>query len=83
MVNGVSLNALMEALGPDSFRPTQRNAARGQGNTDPRRAYRQQPAVELTGQSLAWLNDQLEVAFAAHGKVPADDLTKLDWPEIS
>jgi hypothetical protein len=82
MVNGVSLNALMEALGPDSFGPTQRNAARSQGNTDPRRAYRQKPAVELTGQGLAWLDDQLEVAFAAHGNVPADDLTKLDWPEI-
>lgn len=81
MVNGVSLNALMDALGADSFTSTQRNVARRQGNTDPRRAYRQQAAVELTGQGLAWLNDQLEAAFASHGKVPVYDLAKLDWPE--
>lgn len=44
MVNGVSLNELMETLGADSFAPTQRNAARGKGNTNPRRAYLQRAA---------------------------------------
>ncbi len=39
MANGVSLNELMNALGENSFVPTQRNAKRGTGNIDPRRAY--------------------------------------------
>ena len=39
MENGISLNELMDTLGTDSFVPTQRNAAQGQGkNTNPRRA---------------------------------------------
>ncbi len=37
--NGVSLNRLMDALGPDAFMSTQRNAAQGWGNVVPRRAY--------------------------------------------
>jgi hypothetical protein len=82
MANGVSLNELMDTLGSSSFAPTQRNAARGEGNTDPRRAYRQQAAIELSPQGRAWLNERLEAAFEAHGKVPADDLAKLDWPEM-
>jgi hypothetical protein len=82
MVNGVSLNELMETLGSNSFVPTQRNAERHEGNTDPRRAYMQQAAVELSTQGLAWLSDRLEAAFVAHGKVPADDLEKLDWPDM-
>jgi hypothetical protein len=38
MAKGVSLNELMYSLGADSFAGTQRNAARGEGNTDRRRA---------------------------------------------
>jgi hypothetical protein len=82
MANGVSLSELMDTLGSNSFTSTQHNAARGEGNTDPRRAYMQQPAVELSSQGLTWLIDRVEAAFTAHGTVPADDLAKLDWPEI-
>ena len=82
MANGVSLNELMEALGSDSFTPTQRNAARGAGNTDPRRAYMQQAAVELSSQGLLWLGERLQEAFAEHGKVPQDTLDQLDWPTL-
>lgn len=82
MANGVSLNELMSSLGSDSFASTQRNAARGEGNTDPRRAYMQQPAVELSPKGFAWLSKRLEEAFKAHGTVPADELAKLDWPKI-
>ena len=83
MVNGISLNELMKALGSDSFATTQRNASKGAGNTNPRRAFMQQPAVELSPQGLAWLAERLDAAFHAHGKVPADELEKLDWPEDS
>jgi hypothetical protein len=46
---------LMDALGANSFAPTQRNALRGEGNFHPRKAYRQQAAVELSGEGLSWL----------------------------
>ena len=82
MENGVSLNELMEALGSDSFTPTQRNAARGVGNTDPRHAYMQQAAIELSSQGLSWLGERLQEAFVEHGKVPQDTLDQLDWPAL-
>ena len=83
IANGVSLNELMDALKVDSFASTQRNAACGEGNTNPRRAYSQQPAVELSPEGLSWLGDRLEAAFEAHGKVPRDSLAELDWPDSS
>ncbi len=82
MANGISLNELMDTLGADSFAPTQRNAERGEGNTDPRRAYMQQAAVELSGEGISWLSERLQTAFDTHGKVPLDTLDNLDWPEI-
>ena len=82
MENGVSLYELMGTLGSDAFAPTQRNAASGVGNTDPRRAYMQQAAVELSSQGLLWLGERLQAAFAEHGKVPQDTLDELDWPTL-
>jgi hypothetical protein len=41
----------------------------------------QQPAVQLTEQSAAWLTDRLEGAYALHGRVPSDALAGLDWPD--
>ena len=82
MANGVSLNALMETLGAESFVSTQRNARRGEGNTDRRRAYLQQAAVELSREGLASLSERLAAAFETHGKVPADTLAGLDWPTV-
>ena len=82
MANGVSLNELMDTLEADSFAPTQRNAARGQGNTNPRRAFMQQAAVALSPAGLSWLGDRLQAAFDAHGKIPQDTLDRLDWPDL-
>ncbi len=81
--HGVSLNRLMDTLGADSFASTQRNAAHGQGNTNPRHAYRQQAAVELSAKGLSWLSAQLEASFEAHGKVSEDVLKDLEWPDPS
>ena len=78
IANGISLYELMDALGSDSFASTQRNAACGTGNTDPRRAYGQQPAVELSPQGISWLGKRLQAAFDAHGKVPQDMLDQID-----
>ena len=78
MHNGVSLSELMEALGSDSFTPTQRNAANGQGNTNPRRYIMQKPQMRLSNEGFAWLNARLQNAFDAHGRVPDHDLRELD-----
>lgn len=80
--NGVSLGELVDALNADAFASTQRNAAKGEGNTDPRIAYRQQAAVELSRQGMEWLNERLERAYAQHGKLAPTKLQQLDWPTI-
>ncbi|ROZ76103.1 phospholipase D family protein [Ramlibacter sp. WS9] len=79
--NGVSLSALIEALGSDSFVSTQRNAALGTGNTSPTRALMQKAHVQLTQQAFRWLDARIEACFEAYGTLPADALAKLDWPE--
>lgn len=79
--NGVSLNKLMDELGADAFAATQRNAARGEGNTEPRRAYMQQAAVRLSAEGLDWLNIRMEEAFVSHGRFGPTEFAQLDWPE--
>ena len=83
MENGVSLNELMDSLKADSFASTQRNAARSNGNTNPRHAYRRQAAVELSYEGFSWLSRRLQAAFEAHGQVSRDSLYELDWPDSS
>ena len=80
MGNGVSLNEMMDELGQDSFAPTQRNAAKGTGNVDPRHSYQQHAAVELSRGGRTWLNVRLERAFEEHGRIDAATLQGLDWP---
>lgn len=82
MENGVSLNEMMDALKANAFASTQRNLTAGTGNTDPRRAYRQQAHVELSPDGVLWLSERLERAFAAHGKVLPETLEELDWPSL-
>ncbi len=82
MENGVSLNEMMDALKANAFASTQRNLTAGTGNTDPRRAYRQQAHVELSGQGERWLSERLERVFVAHGKVLPETLEELDWPSL-
>ncbi len=81
MANGVSLAELMDTLGSDSFATTQRNAALGDGNTNPRRSLMQQPAVRLSRDGFEWLGARLQNAFDVHGRVPRHVLLELDWPE--
>jgi hypothetical protein len=78
MRNGVSLYELMEELQTQAFAATQRNAERGSGNTNPRMAYRQQPAVELTSHGAAWLQRRFEQALLRHGRLPLAQLDELD-----
>jgi hypothetical protein len=78
----ISLGELMDELGADSFASTAHNAARGKGNTDPRRAYMQQAAVELSARGAAWLNERFERACAERGKLAPVEIEKLDWPAV-
>ncbi|MCP5365988.1 MAG: phospholipase D family protein [Hyphomicrobiales bacterium] len=82
MANGVSLDELMATLGANAFAATQRNAERGEGNTNPRKAFMQQAAVELSKEGLVWLSEKLQAAFEAHGMVPQVELDQLDWPQL-
>lgn len=82
MTNGISLNELMETLKADAFAATQRNTAKGAGNTNPRSAYSQQAAVKLSQDGQAWLNQRLESAFRLHGKLAPAKMATLDWPEV-
>ena len=83
MANGVSLGELMNTLKANSFAPTQRNAASGDGsNTSPRRSIRRQAAAELTDEAYAWLSQRLQKEFEAHSKILESELCKLDQPEL-
>ena len=80
--NGVSLYALMDALGTDSFVTTQERAAAGVPDVNPRLSIRRQPAVRLSPQGREWLSQRLQEAFDAHGTIPRSTLRNLDWPEL-
>ncbi|MBX5221873.1 hypothetical protein HJC04_16350 [Rhizobium sp. NLR8a] len=82
MANGISLNKMMDALGSDAFASTQRNQARGEGNTNPYNAYRQLAAVELSPKGQIWLSERLQWALEVHGRVSQEELNKLGWPEL-
>lgn len=75
--SGVSLKELMRTLGANSFAVTQRNAARGRGNTAPRKSLMQQASVRLSARGTAWVTRRLEQAFKQHGKMSARDLNEL------
>lgn len=82
--HGVSLNDLIDDLGPQAFATTQENAAddeRG-GNTDPRAALRRKAAVRLSREGATWVAERLASAFAVHGAIPQTDLDALDWPTL-
>jgi hypothetical protein len=81
LADAVSLGELMDALGAEAFWSTQRNALAGHGNVDPRAAYRQQPAVQLSHEGRRWLDARLDEALARVWRLEADALARLDWPD--
>jgi len=80
--DGIPLSDLMDDLKEHSFAATERNARRGSGNTNPRSAFNQQAAVELTPMAIAWLTERINQSFANNGKISPAELAKLDWPTI-
>lgn len=79
--DGVSLSEMMSKLKSNAFASTQRNKAAGRGNTELRRAYMRQAAVELSTAGLHWLSERLEAAFAKNGKLSQSFMSALDWPD--
>ena len=78
--NGISMNLLMNKFNFNSFVSTQNNKKKGLGNINPRSAYMQQPAVELTYEAANWLNAELNNKFIKIGRLSDPDLIGLDWP---
>ncbi len=78
MNNGVSLNQLMDELQGSCFMTTQRNERNGKGNRNPRRAYSQQAAVELSADGQMWLAEKLQLAFDMHGTIHESQLENLE-----
>jgi len=76
--NGVSLNEMMQTLKSNAFVSTKRNAISKSGNIDPRKAYMQQPSVELSKEGISWINKQFEIALEEHGTIKASELAQLD-----
>lgn len=72
--NGVSLNELMDELGPYAFGPTAENADRGIGNVDPRKSIRQAAAIRLSEAGTSCLNEELEDAFREFGVLSGESL---------
>jgi hypothetical protein len=66
--DGVSLNQMMSELGALSFASTKRCKLAGE-NPNPRTAYMQKPAMELTPESMAWLNDGCNFSFRGWGSL--------------
>lgn len=80
--NGVPLSTLMDALGTNAFASTQRNAKRGSGNLEPKKAYMRLPHVQLSPEGKEWLTQKLEAAFREHGKLTSAQLRTLDTPKV-
>jgi hypothetical protein len=83
LANGISLSELIDRFGSNAFASTKRNVAHGAGNTNPRKAVRQQAAVELTPESHEWLDSSLAEAFQSHGTLGPEELAKLDQAEFN
>jgi hypothetical protein len=80
LANGISMNRLMAELGSKAFAVTLNNAVKGSGNTDPRRALMQQPAVKLSPYGAEWVGRELDQAYKIFGQMDLTD-PKIDWPD--
>jgi hypothetical protein len=61
--DGVSLNDLITALGPDSFSSTQRRRRAGEQNVNTRQALSRKADVQLSAEGFTWLTSHFEKAL--------------------
>ena len=81
LADGISLSALMEKWGSESFESTRKNKELGVGNITPKKALSQKAQVELTQDAAKWLWQELQSQMILHGELAQDNLEKLDWPD--
>jgi hypothetical protein len=75
--DGISLNVLMDELGPDSFLRTQERAQAGEPDINPRLSLARKADVRLSPESFAWLTDKFEDAVLHHGQLAVSDIEAL------
>ena len=80
--DGVSLNMLMTKFGYRSFVSTMKHHEAGTGNTNPRKAYNQQAAVQLTHESAEWLMGKVKNKLEYNGEIAASELLQIESNEI-
>jgi hypothetical protein len=76
--DGISMNYLMKKFDYNSFMPTLKNKIKGKGNINPRKAYSQQAAVELTPDAGNWLLTEMENKLKFFGKISDSVLSKIE-----
>mgnify|MGYP001619110148 FL=1 len=76
--DGISMYELMSKFDYNSFLPTLQNKINGNGNVNPRKAYSQQAAVELTTEAANWLLSEIEYKLKYYGKISDSVLSKVD-----
>jgi hypothetical protein len=77
LANGVSLNDLVEELGPLAFASTKRRMLDGEPNIKPRRSYGRHADVALSEEGFALMTQRFEAALARHGSIPDDQVRRL------
>ena len=78
LTDGISLDDLMEALGPASFQSTWKRRQAGEEDVNPRASIMRKPDVRLSNQGFAWLTREFDEALARHGTIPEAELAELE-----
>lgn len=77
MLDGISLNTLMNKFDSSSFVSTAKHKIAGKGNSNPKTAYSQQAAVKLTKESATWLLDKVNDRLQKVGRISYQRLSNL------
>jgi hypothetical protein len=78
LANGVSLDDLVEELGPLAFASTKKRLRAGEkNNIQTRRIFSQKPDARLSEEGFAWMTEQFEAALAQHGSIPDARISRL------
>lgn len=71
---GIPVSLLMDKLGPELFRSTSRNKARGTGNTDPVKSIAQKSVIQLAEKGAKVVMELLEDRMNHFGRVSSGEI---------
>lgn len=77
LANGVSLDDLVEEVGPLAFVSTKKRLRAGEKDIQTRRIFSQKPDAALSEEGFGWMTEQFEAALAQHGSVPDAQVSGL------